>query len=50
MRRSGVNHRVKFAERSVLPRLVDLMTDVLDAHEVAGPEGGEFLVLDLQTH
>ena len=46
LRRSGVNQRVKCKERLVLPRISDLMQDILDVIELAGPEGGECMILD----
>ena len=46
MRRSGINQQVKFSERLVLPRISDLMHDVLDSIDACGPDGWETMILD----
>ena len=46
LRRSGVNSRVKFTERLILPRLADARDDILHAISQAGHDGWECAVLD----
>ena len=46
LKRSGVNSKVQFSERLVLPRLADARDDVLHAIAEAGHENWECAVLD----
>ena len=46
LKRSGVNAKVAFQERLILPRLVDARDDVLHAIQEAGHENWECVVLD----
>ena len=46
LRRSGVNDKVVFQERVVLPRLEDAITDALELVQEVGPDRWEGVVLD----
>ena len=49
LRRSGVNQRVRMAERVVLPRVQDVIDDILGIQSQLGPgESWECLVLDYE--
>ena len=46
LKRSGVNSRVDFKERLILPRLADARDDILDAIDEGGVENWECAALD----